>query len=437
MSGVAVPRVVPGMSHEELISVVEWITTAWNNDGSDGKVAPLEQRAYEDGEFAIQAQGGGGNHQEWYRSFDGASLGQVTDSGFVVGAVTVVNLTVSGTALLNGAVTLGNEAGDAITVTGTPTFAQTATFNGAVVANGAVTLGNEAGDAITVNGTPTFATAVSILNGLTVGDANTDVMTVVGVTTFRNALNTATQLFVDAGNNRVVVGSATALASDLAPNLQVVGRLYVAPDSANDLALELRRSSALATPAIRLGLSAAGELVVKDETDTVVFLAAGAVYALDVTGDVRVSDDFFAGARAAIGAVAFSGAEELRVVGQSRFEGEIASTSGGIVISGSNNIDGNGGTAGQLRIGAVIVNQASLTGAYKLEITGDFLFTGNGLITGGIALGGSPAVQITNSSNWQTTRGAGGAATALTTPLGYLQVNLGGTPVVVPYYLAS
>lgn len=61
------------------------------------------------------------------------------------------DLTVAGVTTLNGNVVLGNAAGDAITVTGTPTFAQTATFNGIANFNGNVALGSDTSDTVTVN----------------------------------------------------------------------------------------------------------------------------------------------------------------------------------------------------------------------------------------------------------------------------------------------
>lgn len=67
-------------------------------------------------------------------------------------AVTMTSdLTVAGTTTLNGNTVLGNAAGDTITVTGTPTFAETATFNGAATFNGNTTLGSDAADTVTVN----------------------------------------------------------------------------------------------------------------------------------------------------------------------------------------------------------------------------------------------------------------------------------------------
>lgn len=66
----------------------------------------------------------------------------------------------------------------------------------------------------------------------------------------------------------------------------------------------------------------------------------------------------------------------------------------------------------------------------------------------GLGVGGTPAaplhifgagaIRVESSSNWQTTVGAAGGASALpATPLGYFKLNLGGSTVVLPYYLAA
>jgi len=61
------------------------------------------------------------------------------------------NLTVAGVTTLNGNIVLGDAAGDTITITGTPTFAQTVTFNGIANFNGNVALGSDTSDTVTVN----------------------------------------------------------------------------------------------------------------------------------------------------------------------------------------------------------------------------------------------------------------------------------------------
>lgn len=67
------------------------------------------------------------------------------------------DLTVDGTTLLNGAVTLGNAGADTITVTGTATFSQSADFDGGFTVAGSQTV-DMGGNRVTNIGTPTQAT---------------------------------------------------------------------------------------------------------------------------------------------------------------------------------------------------------------------------------------------------------------------------------------
>lgn len=121
------------------------------------------------------------------------------------------------------------------------------------------------------------------------GNANTDTHTVVGVSTYRNAAGTATQMYVDAGNNRVLFGGTASLSGDTTPNIQVLGRLYVAPDSANDLAFQVRRSVA-ATSGWSLGVTSANDFVFKDITGDETFRVgdSASVYQMQVTGAASV-----------------------------------------------------------------------------------------------------------------------------------------------------
>lgn len=187
-------------------------------------------------------------------------------------------------------------------------------------------------------GTANVSTLLSVTGNAALGNENTDTLTVIGSSTYRNAANTATQLFVDAGNNRVIVGSATTLGSDTAPNLQVIGRLYVAPESANDTAIQVRRSSA-ATVGWSAGVESTNDLVFKDDSDTAVVRFGdntSATWQLQViTGDARIQDLLSVGGALVVGATALSGSEELRVVGQTRLEGALTVTTGGIGVTGS------------------------------------------------------------------------------------------------------
>ena len=67
------------------------------------------------------------------------------------------SLTVSGATTLNGNITLGNASGDTITVTGTPTFAESADFDGGFTVAGSQTV-DMGGNKVTNIGTPTQST---------------------------------------------------------------------------------------------------------------------------------------------------------------------------------------------------------------------------------------------------------------------------------------
>lgn len=234
----------------------------------------------------------------------------------------------------------------------------------------------------------TISGNLTVQGNLTAGDANTDAHTFIGVTTYRNAANTLTQLLVDAGNNRVIVGSGTALGSDTTPALHVVGRLYVAPDSANDLAIQVRRSSA-ATVGWSLGMTSDNDFVFKDDAGGERFRVgdASSTYQAKVTGTANVTSSLTVGAGISAGA-------------SSAFTGGISIVSGGLgVLAGGADI-----------VGTTTVDTLTVDG------TGT-VFT------------------LQGTSQTQTTVGGAGGASALpATPRGYIKVFIGGANRVIPFF---
>jgi hypothetical protein len=228
----------------------------------------------------IQNQGTGGKH------LNIPGVLQVNNAGIFGTDAEFANLTVDDDTIL------GVDNTDSLTVNATSDFLADASFEEDV------TVGDDAADALTVNATSTFAAPVTVnaafaaTAAVALGNGDADIITVIGVTTFRNAASSATQLLVDAGNNRVVVGRSTPLGSDTTPALHVVGRLYVAPDSANDLALQVRRSSA-ATVGFSIGVTSTDDFVFKDDGGTETFRVGdtASVYQAIVTGDLNVTDD--------------------------------------------------------------------------------------------------------------------------------------------------
>lgn len=332
-------------SEQELWSVLRGLVGAFNGDTTWQRLIRITG-IDDDAEYAVvvQNQGTGGHLQV-------PGILDVTSSGVVIGVLSVTNLTVSGTLTANGNVTLGNAAGDAITVNGVATFGTTTVFDGPILANGAVTLGNAAGDSIVVNGTASINEILTLLKGLVVD---------------------TTTLVVDAVNNRVGVGTATPAAV-----LDVAGRIRVTGGTAP------------ATGAgVEFGFAAAvGTIVAFDRTGGVyqTLNLDALTLGLQTGGATRI-------AVAAAGLVTINNGATVA--------GTLTST-GGIVVSGPNNIDGNGGTAGQLRIGAVIANAASLSGSEKLRVGGSSLLEGLVTVTtGGIGVTGNSAfnnaVSVTN-----------------------------------------
>ena len=118
------------------------------------------------------------------------------------------------------------------------------------------------------------------------------------------------------------------------------------------------------------------------------------------------------------------------------------------MLASSGNIDGNGGTAGQLRIGAVIVAAASLDGTEELLVNGQSRLKGTVTVTtGGADITGTTTVDtitvdgtgtvftFVGTSQTQTTVGGAGGASALpATPRGYLIVHVSGADRVVPFF---
>lgn len=297
--------------------------------GVDGWGSPVSHVSFSSSsEYAHTLRNrGSGGHLNVLKSTDGASVFRVTDTETVALALSVTNLTavtatfttltVHGDLQANGGVSLGNAPGDVITITGTATFNAAATFASTLTANSTVNLGND----------------------------NTDAITVIGVTTFRNAANSATQLFVDAANNRVIVGSGSTLGSETTPNLQVIGRLYVAPESANDTAFQIRRSSA-ATVGWTMGVeNSPVNLAFKDDSTTkiITFGDAAATYQLDVTGQARITNGLLVSANGinVTGASTFSTNVTLSA-GVLSTPGLSVTTNGASIVGGLN-LDGGGG----------------------------------------------------------------------------------------------
>lgn len=318
----------------------------------------------------------------------------VATGNLVVGG----NATVGGTFGVTGASTLGVLNAGATTVTN-------------LTATGNVALGDANADAHTMIGIWTFQNVAGAVQAQI--DSTNNRVVLRGTTTrFRdNATGLLVPLFVDHDNNRAIFGSATALSSAADDKVSVVGgALHIATDATgggDELAQGWRYGIAGSSYGLYLSGASNPELIFKGDSgaETIRFGDPSGAYQLNVTGDANVTDAISA-ARAVLGTGSFSGSEELRVSGQTRLEGTVDVTTGGlnvtggIVLASSGNIDGNGGTAGQLRIGAVIVNGSALAGSEELRVVGQSQLEGAVTVTtGGIAVTGNSqftgAVDIT------------------------------------------
>lgn len=297
------------------------------------------------------------------------------------------------------------------------------------------------------------------------GNANTDTNTFVGITRIRNALNTATQLYVSPADNRVLIGSETALSSASDDKLSVIGgALHISSLTAvtPSLVQGWRFGTAGTTYGLWIDAATNPSLIFKDDGGIETFRLGdtSSAYQAEVGGNLNVTATANIAAtvtsnRSVVGATTFSGSEKLRVTGgTTRLEDALtitangANITGGIVLASSGNIDGNGGTAGQLRIGAVIVNAASLDGSEELLVNGQTrlkgateVTTGGLLVSGGTASdtftanGTGTVLSLSGSSQTQSTVGGAGGASALpATPRGYMKIVVGGNDRIIPYY---
>ena len=116
----------------------------------------------------------------WYRigaNNIGLALNGAKVIDYATTGITVTGgVTLSGALVANGAVTLGDAAGDVITVNGTATFGQAITATGGV--NGAIGSATPAAGAFT---TLTASGAATLNGAVTLGDAAGDVITATGV----------------------------------------------------------------------------------------------------------------------------------------------------------------------------------------------------------------------------------------------------------------
>lgn len=330
---------------------------------------------------------------------------------------------------------------------------------GTLNVSGNSNLGDAVGDTTTISGNAAVGQDLTVTRHATVngntalGNGDTDTVTVIGVSTFRNAANTATQLFVDAANNRALFGTATALTTAPDDKVSVVGgALHLAGAGTGTPLVQAWRYGAASTAywGLKVSASANPDLMLHNDADTQVlrFMDSGLLIVGTATaavgtagaGDIQLNDLWLV-----------NGANHRRLM--------VTSTS--FQISANNDgttahltLDASGvltvpafsvDTDAVIGTNLVVTNGDVTVSAGDVNVTGDVIASdemqcGSTLAVGGAIISSSTGnvFSLTGSSQWQTTVGAAGGSSALpAAPAAYLKFALAGTNYVIPFYSAS
>lgn len=318
-----------------------------------------------------------GGHQQWKKSTGNSEVAAVTDAGFRTTAFAASgNATVAGTLGVTGAITGSS------TVQGTQLISTVATGTAPLTVASTTVVPNLNADLLDGQHASAFLTQ-------TTGDARYLQLTggtLSGLLTLEASTPTARVLKIKYGSSSG--GFFLGATNSADPSLQL------SDDSGNIMALVNPSGSTYA-------------LDVNPSTP--------ATNAARFAGDVLITTDLGVNDINATGAVTAVG----------------MNTSATINISGSSSIDGNGGTAGQLRIGAVIVNAASLSGSEKLFVDGGMRIEDSGsarIETNGTGLGFFSAPPISRPTVTGS-RGGNAALLSLITAIENLGLILNSTTV--------
>lgn len=350
-----------------------------------------------------------------------------------------------------------------LNITGDLLVGDDLTVNDALTVLGSSILGNGVGDSTTIAGDAVIGQDVTVQRNVSIA-GETDMLDVLRITPspgndqaifFRhNALGTATYASIGATNSAtpaVVVKNqlGTQVATFGNDGVTLIGSLAapIAASGFSDGDVYIHRTYWHSTtnwryaenPAGVFGLSHNGggtyDFTIDAAGDVRLFHSLDVDVALNVDGNTRLRGTLQQDGIAAFNA-AVEAAAGLEVSG------------GTFTLSGSTNIDGNSGTAGQIRIGAVIVNAASLSGSEELRVVGQSrlegateVTTGGLLVSGGTtsdvytANGTGTVLILSGSSQTQSTVGGAGGASALpATPRGYMKIQVGASSRLIPYY---
>lgn len=337
------PDTVSVAGFEHLDPITMWFL------GGSGTAGATATGISDDDRYGLDLvnSGSGGNS---FRTTSGNGTYQlrVNNSGIAL----VGGMSVTGTTTFYSPVVMNST----LSVTGAATFASAVTMQSTLTVTGGVVFR----DSLVVTGTASFLGLLTAEN-VEVGDSLTvdnDVTVGSSLAVTGNATFTGTGRFL----GDLTVGTGASSSFEVAGGLEAIFLTY---------------STASADGYFSLGVTEATspDLVFRDHTGVTVFKLSdeASTYQATVTGDLRVTDDatisgdVLAG-NVYIGATAAASGEELRVVGQSRMEGSLTVTTGGISVTGSSVFtDGLSVTNGDIAI-----NSGSLTVADDLTVSDDF-----------------------------------------------------------------
>lgn len=260
-----------------------------------------------------------------------------------------------------------------IGVTGTSTFYSPVVMNSTLSVTGAVTLGST----LTVTGAVTLQSTLNVTGAVVFsGNATVAGTLTVGGLAMSGDLHVPGELTVD-GNvtlgtdnaDRVVVPAQATFEDDVIVGDGVNDRLLVRGGTNG---LQLSYDNSTSTGVFTLGATNAADpnLLVRDNSgDTVAtFFASGSTYQFEVTGDLHVTDDAYvdgdlSGGKVLAGTTTANGTEELRVVGQSRFEGDVLITTGTFRHENTGNARIEADSTGVGFFGATPIARPTVTGS--------------------------------------------------------------------------
>ncbi len=341
--------------------------------------APIDHIAFDsDARFAhVTRNLGTGGHHIWRKSTDNSQVVAITDASLAATTVAATGAITGFSLAVNTSVVAGTSvaAGTTITSGGLATLNSLAVTNNATVGGTLGVTGAITGSS-TVQGTRLISTIATGTAPLTVAS-----------TTMVTNLNAE---FVGGQNlagldTRYVNATGDTMTGAL--NIQAASALKL--QGVSGLGGWVLNATNIADPVLEFRDNSGDLLAAMNPS--------GSTYAIDVnngtpatnaarfSGDVLITTDLgvrtvnattnVTAAKIVAGGTTFSGSEKLRVVsGTSRLEGDVAMTAGTLTLS-SGNIDVQSGTAGEMRVGAMIVNAASLAGSEKLRVGGQALLT--------------------------------------------------------------